>query len=73
MKRAVLAIRQPTTMSAGPVAYVGMLENSGAKKQAPRKKQPVRSVVRPVRPPCSTATDDSAATISGLRVRAIKG
>jgi hypothetical protein len=44
-----------------------MLLKRGAKNIASRKKPPASSDVRPVRPPCSTATDDSAMTIRGLK------
>ena len=42
-------IRKPTTISAGAVAKLGIVRNSGLKNSASRKRIPVVTEVRPVR------------------------
>ena len=52
-------IRKPTTISAGAVAKLGIVRNSGLKNSASRKRIPVVTEVRPVRPPSEIPEEDS--------------
>ena len=57
--RSTPSMEIPTMISAGAVAAVGMLMNSGAKSMDAKKKMEVITEAKPVRAPASTPEADS--------------